>query len=159
MPDNKNSETETNILIHIIFYQTKISAFHCVIGNIYNCFKLLAYFISWNYMIQSWQLMSSLVSLSYRVGLEVTKPVDLSHKPYNVPLPYHTIHRFVTETYAHVHIFVTKWCIVGYLFYILRFVRWINILCSLLSSNFGQNYKNCPYPFKSYTYQSWIWTW
>ena len=42
-------------------------------------------------------------------------PIDQLHKPRNVPVPYPTMHHFVTEMCTHVHISVTKWCIVGYL--------------------------------------------
>ena len=40
--------------------------------------------------------------------------IYLSHKSDNAPVPYPTMHYFVTEMYAHVHISVTKWCIAGY---------------------------------------------
>ena len=38
-------------------------------------------------------------------------PRELLHKSHNAPVPYPTLHHFVTE----VHISVTKWCIVEYL--------------------------------------------
>ena len=41
----------------------------------------------------------------------IMKPIELSHKSHNAPLPYPTMHHFATE----IHISVTKWCIVGYL--------------------------------------------
>ena len=41
--------------------------------------------------------------------------IDLLHKSHNAPVPYPTMHHFVTETCTHVHLSVTKWCIVGYL--------------------------------------------
>ena len=37
------------------------------------------------------------------------------HKSHNAPVPYPTMHHFVTEMCTQVHICVTKWCIVGYL--------------------------------------------
>ena len=43
------------------------------------------------------------------------KLIDLLHKSHNVPVPYPTMHHFVTEMCTQVHIFVTKRCIVGYL--------------------------------------------
>ena len=42
--------------------------------------------------------------------------LDPSHKSQNASMPYPTMHHFVTEMCTHVHISVTKWCIVGYLF-------------------------------------------
>ena len=41
--------------------------------------------------------------------------VDQSHKSHNAPVPYPTMHHFLTEMCTCVHISVTKWCIVGYL--------------------------------------------
>ena len=41
--------------------------------------------------------------------------VDLLHKSHNAPVPYPTMHHFVTEMCTCVHISVTKWCIAGYL--------------------------------------------
>ena len=43
------------------------------------------------------------------------KGIDLSHKSHNAPDKYPTMHHFVTEMCTHVHISVTKWCIMGYL--------------------------------------------
>ena len=43
-------------------------------------------------------------------------PIDPSHKSHNAPVLYPTIYHFVTEMCTCVHISVTKWCIVGYLF-------------------------------------------
>ena len=40
--------------------------------------------------------------------------LDPSHKSYNASEKCPTMHRFVTEMCTHVHISVTKWCIVGY---------------------------------------------
>ena len=40
---------------------------------------------------------------------------DLLQKYHKAPVPYPTIHHFVTEMCTHVHISVTKWCIEGYL--------------------------------------------
>ena len=37
------------------------------------------------------------------------------HKSHNAPVPYPTMHHFVTEMCTRVHISVTIWCIVGYL--------------------------------------------
>ena len=42
--------------------------------------------------------------------------IDPSHKSQNASVPYPTMHHFVTEMCTCVHISVTKWCIVGYLF-------------------------------------------
>ena len=39
----------------------------------------------------------------------------MSHKSHTAPVPYPTMHHFVTEMCTCVHISVTKWCIVGYL--------------------------------------------
>ena len=39
---------------------------------------------------------------------------DPSHRSHNVLDQYPTMHHFVTEMCTHVHISVTKWCIVGY---------------------------------------------
>ena len=41
--------------------------------------------------------------------------IDLLHKCHNASVPYATMHHFVTEMCTHVHISVTKRCIVGYL--------------------------------------------
>ena len=41
--------------------------------------------------------------------------IDKSHKSQNAPVPYTAMHHFVTEMCTCVHIFVTRWCIVGYL--------------------------------------------
>ena len=41
--------------------------------------------------------------------------IDQSHTSHNAPIPYPTMHHFVTEMCTCVHISVTKWCIVGYL--------------------------------------------
>ena len=41
--------------------------------------------------------------------------IDPSHKSHNAPDQYPTMHHFVTEMCTHVHISVTKWCIVWYL--------------------------------------------
>ena len=41
--------------------------------------------------------------------------INLLHKSHNAPVPYPTMHHFVTEMCTCVHISVTKWCIVGYL--------------------------------------------
>ena len=40
---------------------------------------------------------------------------DLLYKYHNAPFKYRTKHHFVTEMCTHVHISVTKWCIVRYL--------------------------------------------
>ena len=40
--------------------------------------------------------------------------IDPTHKPHSAPVSYPTMHHFVTEMCTHVHISVTKWCIVGY---------------------------------------------
>ena len=42
--------------------------------------------------------------------------IDLLHNSHNAPVPYPTMHFFVTEMCTGVHISVTKWCIVGYLY-------------------------------------------
>ena len=42
--------------------------------------------------------------------------IDLYHKSHNASLPYPTIHHFVAEMCTCMHISVTKWCVVGYLF-------------------------------------------
>ena len=39
------------------------------------------------------------------------------HTSHNAPFPCNTMHHFVTGMCTRVHISVTKWCIVGYLFY------------------------------------------
>ena len=39
--------------------------------------------------------------------------IDLLHKFHNAPVPYSTMHHFVTEMCTCVHISVTKWFIVG----------------------------------------------
>ena len=41
--------------------------------------------------------------------------LDQSHKSHNATVPCPTMLHFVTEMCTHVHISVTKWCIVGYL--------------------------------------------
>ena len=48
---------------------------------------------------------------------------DLLHKSHNAPVLYPTMHHFVTEMSTCVHISVTKWCIVGYLWGVL-WVLW-----------------------------------
>ena len=40
--------------------------------------------------------------------------IDPSHKSHNALNKYPTMHHFVTEMCRHLHIFVTKWCIVGH---------------------------------------------
>ena len=40
--------------------------------------------------------------------------IDQSHKSHNAPVPYPTMHHFVTEMCTCLHISVTKWCNVGY---------------------------------------------
>ena len=40
--------------------------------------------------------------------------IDPSHKSHNASNKYPTMHHFVTEMCTHVHIVVTKWCIVGH---------------------------------------------
>ena len=45
-----------------------------------------------------------------------TLTIDLLHKSHNTSVPYPTMHHFVTEMCTCVHISVTKWCIVGYLY-------------------------------------------
>ena len=40
--------------------------------------------------------------------------IDPSHKSHNASDKYPTMHHIVTEMCTHVHISVTKWCIVGY---------------------------------------------
>ena len=40
--------------------------------------------------------------------------IDPFHKSHNASYIYPTMHHFVTEMCTHVHISVTKWCIVGY---------------------------------------------
>ena len=42
--------------------------------------------------------------------------IDLMHNSHNAPVPYPTTHYFVAERYTCVQTFVTKFCIVGYLF-------------------------------------------
>ena len=42
--------------------------------------------------------------------------IDLLHNSHNAPVPYPTMHYFVTEMCTGGHISVTKWCIVGYLY-------------------------------------------
>ena len=44
-----------------------------------------------------------------------SQSIDPSHKSNNTPVPYPTVHHFVTEMCTCVHISVTKWCIMGYL--------------------------------------------
>ena len=46
--------------------------------------------------------------------IHVLISTDLSHKSHNAPVPYPTLHYFVTEICKRVHISVTKRCIVGY---------------------------------------------
>ena len=61
------------------------------------------------------------------------------NKKHNAPVPYPgpTIHHFVTEMCTCVHIFVTKWCIVGYLSNALSDlvdgVHWMSCGCGLVS--------------------------
>ena len=40
--------------------------------------------------------------------------IDPSHKSRSASDIYPTVHHFVAEMWTLVHIFVTKWCIVGY---------------------------------------------
>ena len=51
-----------------------------------------------------------------------TSNADLVHKSHNAPIPYPTMHHFVSEMCTCVHISVTKLCIVGY---------WSNVLWDL----------------------------
>ena len=41
--------------------------------------------------------------------------INLWDKSHNAPVPYPTMHLFVTEMYTCVNICLTRWCIVGYL--------------------------------------------
>ena len=43
-------------------------------------------------------------------------PVNMSYESHNASSPYPTMHHFVAEMCTCVHISVTKWCIVGYMF-------------------------------------------
>ena len=47
----------------------------------------------------------------YLVRVEINRPI---HKSHNALDKYPTMHYLVTEMCTHVHISVTKWCIVGY---------------------------------------------
>ena len=58
---------------------------------------------------QQWEQMN------YQVSWQGVVSIDQSHKSHNAPVPYPTMHHFVTEMCTRVHISVTKWCIVGYL--------------------------------------------
>ena len=52
--------------------------------------------------------------------------IDPFHKSHNASYIYTIMHHFVTEMCTHVHIFVTKWCIVGDRTGALwDFVRWV----------------------------------
>ena len=54
--------------------------------------------------------------------------MDQIHTSHNTPVPYPTMHHFVTEMCTCVHISVTKWCIVGHLLKrTMGFVRWVSI--------------------------------
>ena len=74
----------------------------------------------------------------------IPKRIDLSHKSQNAPVPYPTMHHSVTKMYTCVHISVTKWCIVGYLFdalwemglYSLSLVSGVWDMASTLASTF-----------------------
>ena len=46
--------------------------------------------------------------------INMQSPINPSHKSHNASDIYPTMHHFVTEMCTHVHISVTKWCIVGY---------------------------------------------
>ena len=54
------------------------------------------------------------VTRSQGISSHGIDPIDQSHKSHNAPVPYPKMHHFVTEMCTHVHISVTKWCIVGY---------------------------------------------
>ena len=70
--------------------------------------------------------LSRLRSSIYYTGFsKATKHKDPSQKPHNASDKYPTVRHFETEMCTHVHISVTKWCIVG-------FVRWI--YCGLVMS-------------------------
>ena len=57
-----------------------------------------------------------LISLpKYWNSVTLGSPEDLFHKSHDAPVPYPTMHHFVTEMCICVHISVTKWYIVGYL--------------------------------------------
>ena len=69
-------------------------------------------------------VLERLVRLLHSLNIKVTwvplesetgPPEDQSRKSYNAPILHTTMHGFVTEMCACVHISVTKWCIVGYL--------------------------------------------
>ena len=49
------------------------------------------------------------------VGCFVYCLTDPARESHNAPVPYATMHHFVTAMCTHVHIYVTKWCIEGYL--------------------------------------------
>ena len=55
-----------------------------------------------------------MASLVLRITRDSTLVIDPSHKSQNASVPYPTMHHFVTEMFTHVHISVTKCCIVGY---------------------------------------------
>ena len=80
--------------------------------------------VSWNRnSVHSWnwhqdtitiQIAGYLAWLWWMQSVNLTH-IDLSHKYDNPPVPYPTMHHFVTEVCSRVHISVMKWCTVGYL--------------------------------------------
>ena len=69
---------------------------------------------------------SSVCYVCHYYCIKTSMTIDLSHKSHNAPVPYPTMHRFVTEMCKCVHIYVSKWCIVGYLSDTVGFVRWVH---------------------------------
>ena len=73
-----------------------------------------------------------------------TSTIDLLHKSNDAPVLYPTMHHFVTEMCTCVHISVTKWCIMGYLFTTLWDSRDCSntALCAILWYNKPCHHKN-----------------
>ena len=67
--------------------------------------------VSWDYQLWCLSVQTSIWTNAVLI--------DLLRKPHNAPVPYSTMHHFVTEMCTCVHISVTKWCIVGYLYNVL----------------------------------------
>ena len=72
------------------------------------------YFATWYVAVVSSKCHRYLVQI-LKSTLVHMNSIDPSHKSKNASVPYPTMQHYVTEMCTCVHIYVTKWCIVGYL--------------------------------------------
>ena len=93
-------------LIHSLWKNGNNNSYGChwIYWRIHNIYQQIRPTASHLYSMQCiWQ--GSL----FTIGL-----IDPSHKSHNTSYKYRTMHHFITEMCIRVHIYDTKWCIVGY---------------------------------------------